>query len=219
MSLLGYETSPHGSQPLAERIADLQACPPPKTVSQLRLFLGMLNFYRRFLPHAASIQAPLHEVFSGPRFKGSHPVPRTPALHTAFDECKASLSQAALLAHPESTTPLTLVTDGRRPPTKGSSCLAAPRLRQEAQPCATIYSTYDRELLAIYEAVRHFRHMLEARHFTILTDHKRLTFAFQKKKENCSPRQFNHLDYISQFTTYIRHISVGTTSLLTRCPV
>ena len=40
------------------------------------------------------------------------------------------------------------------------------------------YSAYDRELLAIYEAVKHFRHMLEARHFMIFTDHKPLTYAF-----------------------------------------
>jgi cleavage and polyadenylation specificity factor subunit 1 len=49
--------------------------------------------------------------------------------------------------------------------------------------------------------------MLEARHFTILTDHKPLTFAFHQKRNKCSPRQFNHLDFISQFTTDIRHIS------------
>lgn len=49
--------------------------------------------------------------------------------------------------------------------------------------------------------------MLEARHFTIYTDHKPLCFAFNERKQNCTPRQFRHLDYISQFTTDIRHIS------------
>jgi hypothetical protein len=69
-----------GSQPLPEWVADLQACPPPKTVSQLRHFLGMLNFYRQYLPHAASIQAPLHDILSGPKVKGSHPVTWTDTL-------------------------------------------------------------------------------------------------------------------------------------------
>jgi cleavage and polyadenylation specificity factor subunit 1 len=69
------------------------------------------------------------------------------------------------------------------------------------------YSAYDRVLMAIYEAVRYFRHMLEARHFVIFTDHKPLTFAFSQKRDKCSPRQFNHLDFISQFTTDIRHVS------------
>jgi hypothetical protein len=53
------------------------------------------------------------------------------------------------------------------------------------------------ELLAIYEAVKHFLHMLEAWHFVIFTDHKPLTYAFSQKRDKCSPRQFNHLDYIS----------------------
>jgi cleavage and polyadenylation specificity factor subunit 1 len=54
--------------------------------------------------------------------------------------------------------------------------------------------------------VKHFHHMLEARHFTVFTDHKPITFAFQQKRDRCSPRQFNHLDFIAQFTTDIRHI-------------
>jgi transposase InsO family protein len=49
--------------------------------------------------------------------------------------------------------------------------------------------------------------MLEPHHFTIFTDHKPLTFAFQQRRDKCSPRQFNHLDFIAQFTTDIRHIS------------
>jgi cleavage and polyadenylation specificity factor subunit 1 len=64
-----------------------------------------------------------------------------------------------------------------------------------------MYSAYDREHLAIYAAVRIFRHMLEARHFTILTDHTPLTFSFQQK------RQMNHVDYISQIATDIHHKS------------
>ncbi|KAL0894285.1 hypothetical protein ABMA27_014285 [Loxostege sticticalis] len=49
--------------------------------------------------------------------------------------------------------------------------------------------------------------MLEARHFIVYTDHKPISFAFHERKKNCSPRQYRHLDFISQFTTDIRHIS------------
>jgi len=69
--------------------------------------LGMLNFYLRFLPHASSSQAPLHDVLFGPKFKGSYPVTWSDALVAAFDECKASTSRAALLAHRDNRfTPL-----------------------------------------------------------------------------------------------------------------
>jgi cleavage and polyadenylation specificity factor subunit 1 len=57
VTFLGYRISGKGSQPLPDRVADLQACPPPQTTRHLRRFLGMLNFYRRFLPHTAATQA------------------------------------------------------------------------------------------------------------------------------------------------------------------
>ena len=68
------------------------------------------------------------------------------------------------------------------------------------------YSTFDREPLAIYSSVRHFQHQLEGRHFRIYTDHKPLTFALSSKTDKYSPRTFRHLDYISQFTSDIKHI-------------
>jgi hypothetical protein len=78
---------------------------------------------------------------------------------------------------------------------------------RKLSPAQQKYSAYDRELLVIYEAVRYFHHTLEARHFTILMDHKPLTFAFHQKRDKCSPRHFSHLDFMSQFTTDICHIS------------
>jgi len=111
ISFLGYKISSLGSQPLPERVTNLQACPPPKTVCQLRRFLGMLNFYRRFLPHAATIQTTLHDALSCPKVKGSHPVTWEDALVAAFNVCKARLSQVALLVHPHPTAPLAFVTD------------------------------------------------------------------------------------------------------------
>ena len=69
------------------------------------------------------------------------------------------------------------------------------------------YSAFDRELLAIYLAVRHFRYFLEGRHFPVFTDHKPLTFAMSKVTEPWSARQQRHLSDISQYTTDIRHVS------------
>jgi hypothetical protein len=74
MSFLGNKISSLGWQPLPEHIVDLQTCAPSKTFGEIRRFLGMLNIYRQFLPKAASTQAPLHNVLSGPRVKGSDPV-------------------------------------------------------------------------------------------------------------------------------------------------
>ena len=70
VTFLGYRVSGESSRQLEEPAADLEACPAPKTVRQLRRFLRLLNFYRRFLPHAATTQAPIHDVLAGPRVKG-----------------------------------------------------------------------------------------------------------------------------------------------------
>ena len=59
------------------------------------------------------------------------------------------------------------------------------------------YSAFDRELLAVYLTVRHFRFMLEARTFTIFTDHQPLTQAMHKVSAPWSARQQRHLAYIS----------------------
>ncbi|HBK84185.1 MAG TPA: hypothetical protein DDZ41_11445, partial [Flavobacterium sp.] len=67
------------------------------------------------------------------------------------------------------------------------------------------YSAFDRELLAIYLAIKHFRYFVEGRQFTVFTDHKPLTTAMFTKTER-SPRQTRHLDFILQFTSDVKHI-------------
>lgn len=213
VTFLGYSISAEGTKPLPAKVEAIKTFPVPKTVRELRRFLGMVNFYRRFIPEAAVHQAPLNLLLTG-SVKGSHPVNFGDREHQAFEACKESLCKAAMLAHPECNAKLALVTDA------SDSAIGAVLQQQKEnswQPLAFFsrklsstqlkYSPYDRELLAIYESVKYFRHMVEARDFTIFTDHKPLTYAFHSRKENCSPRQFRHLDFVSQFTTDIRHIS------------
>ena len=213
VSFLGYHISAQGTRPLEDRVTAIQNFTRPQNIQQLRRFLGMLNFYHRFLPSAAQDQAPLNALLAG-KVRATTPINWTADLLVSFEKCKAALTSSALLAHPKQGARLALVTDA-----SGTAMGAA--LQQQVndawQPLAFFskklsptqqkYSPYDRELLAVYSAVRHFRHMLEARHFTIFTDHKPIVYAFQQRRDNCSPRQFRHLDFIAQFTTDIRHIS------------
>lgn len=75
-------------------------------------------------------------------------------------------------------------------------------------PTQCNYSTYDRELTAIHEAVKYFRHWLAARDFSIHTDPKPLTFAFERRSdESLIPRQINQLGFLSEFTTNIQYIN------------
>ena len=76
---------------------------------------------------------------------------------------------------------------------------------RKLRPAEQNYSAFDRELLAAYLAIRHFRYFLEGRPFTLFTDHKPLTFAISKISDPWSPRQQRHLAYVSEFTTDVRH--------------
>jgi hypothetical protein len=69
------------------------------------------------------------------------------------------------------------------------------------------YSAFDRELLACFQAIRHFRFMLEGRPFTLFTDHKPLTTAVCRSTEPWTDKQCRQLAYIAEFTSDIQHIA------------
>ena len=67
--------------------------------------------------------------------------------------------------------------------------------------------TFDRELLAVKEAIRHFRHFLEGENFTVFMDHRLLTTAIHSRNPTWSPRQHHHFSEIPEMTTDLQHIS------------
>jgi hypothetical protein len=79
-------------------------------------------------------------------------------------------------------------------------------INQKLQPAERKYSTFDRELLAVYRAIKHFRHFVEGHPFSVYTDHKPLTVSLHTKSDKYSLGQLRHLDFIAQFTRDIQHI-------------
>ena len=73
-------------------------------------------------------------------------------------------------------------------------------------PTEAKYSSFDRELLAVYLTVKHFHYFIEGRPFHIITDHKPLIYSLRTNSNCYSPRQVRHLDFISQFTSDLRHV-------------
>ena len=74
----------------------------------------------------------------------------------------------------------------------------------------TCYSAFDRELLAVFATIRHFRHNLEGRNFFVNTDHKPLTYVMTSVTERPLLRQTRHLAFITEFTTDIRYVKGET---------
>lgn len=218
VSFLGYTVNTHGSKPPDERIEVIKNAQRPITIKQLRRFLGMINFYRRFIPKIAEIQAPLNKFLTGSK-KDNRKIEWNSEAECAFEKSKEALANATLLAHPAQNMPLSIMVDASN---LAIGAVLQQEIKKKWQPLAFFaktlspaqqkYSAYDRELLAIYEGVKKFRHSLEGREFTIFTDHKPLVFAFKQKSDHSSPRQYRYLDFIGQFSTDIRHIN-GTENI------
>nr|VZI51859.1 unnamed protein product [Spirometra erinaceieuropaei] len=209
LDFLGHHVDAKGWRPLSSKVEAICDFPPSTSKRQLQRFLGMVNFYRRFLPNCADLMLPLTNLLSGP--KG--PLELRGHALTAFERIKTSLADATLLTHPAPEAPLSLMVDASKIAVGAvlqqhinDSTRPLAFFSKKLSPAETRYNTFGRELLAIYLAVKHFRHFLEGRDFTIFTDHKPLTFAIRSHSDKYNPREISHLDYISQFTTDIRHI-------------
>jgi hypothetical protein len=208
---LGFVVNSNGKRTCPEKVEAIVSFPRPKTTTDLRRFLGLVNFYSRFIPDSSAIQTPLHPYLSNTK---NSVIQWTPESIKAFESTKAAVANASLLAHPILDAPLSLMVDASNTAI-GSSVQQL--VDNHWQPMAFFskklseqqkqWSAYDRELLAAYQSVKKFRYLLEGREFTLFTDHKPLTFAFNQKPDKASPRQLRYLDYISQFTTDIKHIS------------
>ncbi len=212
LHFLGHLVDSTGIRPLEDKVQAIQDFPQPTTTRKLREFLGLINFYRRFIPHCASILSPLTSLLKN-HGRPSDTLEWTDAASAAFTEAKNALANATLLSHPTPDAPTCVMTD--------ASDVAVGAVLQQyrdsqwcpiaffskcLKPAETRYSTFDRELLAVYLSITHFRYFLEGREFYVLTDHKPLTYALSTRPDRHSPRQMRHLDFISQFTTDLRYV-------------
>jgi hypothetical protein len=133
----------------------------------------------------------------------------------AFRLARTALAETALLDHPAADAQLSLVTDASathiggvlQQKRRGSTWRPLGFFSQKLSPAQARYSAFDRELLAVYEAILHFRHMLEGRSFVIFTDHLPLVGALSRVSDPNSDRQRRQLSFITEFSTEIRHIS------------
>ncbi|KAK7575712.1 hypothetical protein V9T40_011998 [Parthenolecanium corni] len=213
VDFLGYNISQGGISPKSKKVQAILDYPPPKDMHGLRRFLGMTNFYRRCIPQAADTMAVLYDMTKGSKKKDKTPISFNEEQLKAFEETKAKLANAAMIAHPDENLNVILATDASDFAIGATLYQISGESRQplgffsrRLSTAETKYSTYDRELLAIFAGIRYFKHMLEGRVFSVYTDHRPITYAFKQGSDHASPRQIRQLDYIGQFTTDIRYI-------------
>ena len=105
---LGHILSSTGCRPIPERLDTINHFPMPETVTQLRSFLGTLNFCHRFIPNASNIIAPLTKLCSGGK---NTTITWTEDSISAFKKAKESIASITTLHYPKHELPLTLTTD------------------------------------------------------------------------------------------------------------
>ena len=151
LEFLGHQVDCHGVKPLAVKVSAIHNFPQPTTQTKLREFLGLVNFYRRFIPRCSHILQPLTELLTNAG-KKSAPLAWNDQATASFEQVKTALANATLLAHPKPVSPFCVMTDA-------SDVAMGAVLQQwvndawqpisffskKLQPAETRYSTFGRE--------------------------------------------------------------------------
>ena len=182
-----------------------------------------INFFHRFLPGVAATLAPLHALAASVSSQKAV-LDWSDVSAAAFVDAKTALCDAVQLVHPDPSSSLALTTDASLVAVGGVLTHGGPGgapiafFSKKLSPAEVKYSAFDRELLGVFLAIKHFRHILEGRLFTVWTDHKPLCGALGSAAEK-SPRQTRHLSYVSEFSTDIQHVAgVSNVCLLYTSP-
>lgn len=183
---LGHVFNQHGMRPDPAKVQSVHEWPPPTSASELRAFLGLASYYRRFVCHFAELAAPLNELLcKGELF-------RWQAKHQRhFDQLKDALTTAPVLHYPSRTDTFVVTTDA-------SNCGLGAVLEQGGKVIAfksralsaseKNYSTIQKECLALLYALKEFRHYLLGRRFVAITDHNPLVWLTGQKAQGILAR-------------------------------
>ena len=134
-------------------------------------------------------------------------------MSSAFISAKRALATATNLVHPHHSAPLSLAVDASSTHVgavlqqkQGRSWAPLSFFSKKLSSAESNYSTFDRELLAAYSAIRHFRCLLEGRRFQLWTDHKPLCSAIHRISAPWSARQQRHLSFVTEFTAELVYV-------------
>ena len=228
VTYLGYKIDKVGIHPTKEKVQAIAEAPAPTNITQLRAFLGLLNFYRRFLPQAATMLEPLNRLLQS----------KTPwnwgkDQETAFSECKKTLLHSSALVHFDPKLPLVVVADSS---SYGIGAVLCHLIEGEERPICFAsrtltssernYAQLEKEALAITYALRKFHYYLWGQdNFTVITDHKPLLGIFSPDK-NIPPMSSGRIQrwslLLQAYRFTLRHRSgalLGTADALSRLPL
>ena len=182
---LGHIIDRNGIKPVQKKVEALLDAPAPTNVGQLGSFLGMINYYGRFIPNLSTLAAPLYRL----RQKNV-PWKWGAEEKVAFEQLKAALASTKVLVHYEPKLPVKLDCDASSVGigTVLSHMMADGRERPIAYASRSLnkaernYSQIEKEALSLVWGVKKFYMYLYLREFTLATDHKPLTSLFSPSR-------------------------------------
>ncbi|UYV73682.1 hypothetical protein LAZ67_11000340, partial [Cordylochernes scorpioides] len=176
LEYLGHLIKEDGIRPLEDKIQGLQKAKSPTNVSELRSFLGLVNYYGKFIPNLPELLEPLHKLLK----KNSY-WKWTGECEEAISECKRRITSEKVLVPYDATLPLSLATDASQ---IGVGAVLSHVIEGQEKPIMFAsrtlsgaernYSQIEREALAIIYGVTKFHQFIYGRQFTLITDHKPL---------------------------------------------
>lgn len=184
---LGHIISKDGIKPNPDKITAIQKFPIPKTATEIKRFLGLLGYYRKFIPDFARITKPMTQCLK----KGSKITYNEVDYINCFETCKTLLTNDPILQYPDFDKDFILTTDASNyaigavlsQGTIGSDKPIAFASRT-LNTSEINYSTIEKELLAIVWSTKYFRPYLFGRKFKVVTDHKPLQWVMNLKEPN-----------------------------------
>ena len=198
LSFLGHHVCAEGISPLPSAVDAIVNFFKPEKQRALHWYLGMVNYYHRFIPHCAAKMTPLNNLLTAANEGHTRLSPKSnfdlkwnKNAESAFSESKQILANPTLLVHPDSTAQINITCDASDVAVGGvlqqflnGMWQALSFFSKKLNPAETRYSAFDRELFAVYATIKHFRHNLEGRNFFVNTDHKPLTFVMICKRRD-----------------------------------
>lgn len=182
---LGHDVTPDGIKPDPTKVEAIQVFGTPRSITEARSFIGMCNFFRRYIRGFASIARPIHDTI-----KVNQPFVWTEEAQKAMDELKGKLMSPPLLVHYDPDGQLTIRCDasgyglGATLMQKSSEKLRTGVIAFSSRtlsPSERNYATTHKECLAVVHAVKHWRHYLFGKEFEVVTDHHALCWLMRTK--------------------------------------
>ena len=208
IEFLGHIISAEGVKVDPKKVAVIADWPKPQDVSELRSFVGLANYYRRFTSRFSEIAAPLTRLFGKVLWEW------TAECDAAFAELKRIVTSAPVLAYPNPKKPFVLVFDASTTVALSGVLCQTSDDDDELHPVAfesrklnssdQSYAVHELEMLAFVHCAKTWRHFLDAMRFTVYTDNRSLATVMTNRTP--SMRVIRWIDWLQSFQFTIKHI-------------